>query len=620
MVTNLLWLLPALPLGLGVLLLAGGHRFDRLAGILSAIGAFSTLLLALWALQAHPTAVWPWLPLGNRSLPLTLAATPLSAAMAVLVSALATLILIYALAYMAKDPSRARFFGLMSLFLGSMLLLVLADDLLALLIAWESVGACSYALIGFWYTEAGRPPAANRAFLSTRFADIGLYLAAMAAFAVTGGFSFASLATLSGWPLQLVVGGLILAALGKSAQLPFSGWLSGAMLGPSPVSALLHSATMVAAGAFLLTKLLPVLMLTTWAQPLLLWVGGLTVLTGALIALYQDEIKQILAASTLSQYGYIFAALGAADAGAATLHLFSHALFKALLFLAAGVLVHSGLQRLQEMGGLRRPMPWTAAAFGIGALSLAAIPPLGGFFSKELILAAVSEQNRLLGIFLMLGAFLTAVYIARAWLLAFAGNTPVNPSNPQKADTSMRLAMGVLIVLVLFSGLLAWPPIAGASGVSAAIQIMSAETMLSLGLVLLGLLWSWRRHVSGRLLHLPKFGVLGAAAGQWFGLLQLSDGVGRLGLRLAQQLAKADDQLLARGVQQLPKLTLHLGEWSRRADREGWDRLIEGMANSLSSGSRVLSDLQNGLLHRYYLWMVVSMLLLLALTFWTAGV
>lgn len=184
----------------------------------------------------------------------------------------------------------------------------------------------------------------------------------------------------------------------------------------------------------------------------------------------------------------------------------------------------------------------------------------------------------------------------------------------------MRVAMGVLILLVLFSGLLAWPPFAGALGISASIQIMSVETALSLGLALLGLLWSWRRYASGRLLHLPAFGAFGTATGQWFGLLQLSDGLGRLGLRLAQHIAWMDEQLLARGLEQLPKITLKLGDWSRRGDKDGWDGLIEGMANALSSGSRALSALQSGLLHRYYLWMVISMLLLLALTFWTAGV
>ncbi len=331
-------LLVAVPLvaGLGMLIL--GHRANPWAPGVGLAAATAALVLAVTVTVGRPTVSVPLLA-GIRA---GIAVDGLSAVMVLTVTAITLAVLVYAAGEFARHEARARFFGLMLIFSSAMLLTVTATDLVVLLGAWEVMGAMSYALIGFWWSDPHRVHSATLAFLTTRTADLGMYLAAGAALA--GGVGTLSLAALSGargpW-LAVVTAGLVLAAIGKSAQLPFSFWLSRAMDGPSPVSALLHSATMVAAGGYLLLRLHPLLAATSWAGPTVAWIGVATAVLLGVVALAQSDLKQLLAASTCSQVGFIVLAAGVSTVGGGTLQLVAHAATKSLLFLGAGAWLHA---------------------------------------------------------------------------------------------------------------------------------------------------------------------------------------------------------------------------------------------------------------------------------------
>lgn len=553
--SGVLWLLPLLPACLAGVLLCAGRRADRTAGALAVLAAAAVLVLAVAAWAGRPVTALPWLPIGDGALSLHLSAAGTNAPMAALVAAMTVLVLVYSIGYIGRS---ARFFGLMSLFLGAMLLLVLADDLLTLLIGWELVGACSYGLIGFWYREPQRGIAALRAFVTTRTADLGLYVAAMAAFAGSGGFTLDSLATLPAGYRDLVMLGLIAAAAGKSAQLPFSGWLSGAMEGPSPVSALLHSATMVAAGVVLLLKIQPLIHAVHWAAPVIVWLGVASMLVGGVIAYHHDGLKQRLAASTVSQYGYLFAAAGSGSVLATAGYLLNHAVFKALLFLAAGVLVHQGLTRNGRTRRLAVRMPRTLMLYAVGALGLAALPPSGGFFAKTSLLAAVEHFDKSAYWVLLAGGALTAAYATRAWLEAFFLPTHHAPSATRAHDPAalMRRPMGVLATLVIVLALLALPPVqtawAAALGTSATPHPGLFAIAVELAIVLAGVAWALRWHRRARRRPDTQPALQQAARG-WLGLVGALDGCAVGVLRIGQAAAAPlDSRPISQWVTALP--------------------------------------------------------------------
>jgi NADH:ubiquinone oxidoreductase subunit 5 (subunit L)/multisubunit Na+/H+ antiporter MnhA subunit len=649
-----LWLLPLVPaVGGGVLLLAG-RRADRAAAPLAVLLAATALGLAGLAWTERPASALPWLEGLDLSLSAAGAAGPLS----VLAAAMSLLVFVYAWGFLDAAEPRGRFFGFMSLFLGAMLWLTLAGDLLTLLIGWELVGLCSYALIGFWYRERERTRAALRAFAVTRTADLSLYLAAMAA--LTGGSAaFASLHALPEPLIGLAAAGVLIAAIGKSAQLPFTGWLSGAMEGPTPVSALLHSATMVAAGVVLLVKAQPLFEAVGWAGPLAVWIGTATALTAAVIALFQAETKQLLAASTASQYGYMFAALGAGGVAGATAHLANHAAFKGLLFLAAGVLVAQHLKYFREMGGLRRLLPGVAALFGVAALSLAALPPLGGFFSKEALLHAVSAHHPVAHALLLAGAFLTAAYAARVWLAAYAGRPREDFPRVSLSPPGwlMRLPMLVLAAAVILLGALAlrgfWA--AGwAEAVGAAPPAPLEPVASTLAALLAAAGAGWALYLQRRdalvPMRLPMLPTLSRRAEVWLGLEALLDRSGLAVLALARALeraeraqparaalalvthrsrhalAGADEGLVARETARLAALverigparlmdgTVRVGRLLADLGEAGDRRLLDGglarLGGALSGASEGLGRVQGGLLHRYYLVLALGVAVL----------
>jgi len=444
----LIWGILGLPLLAFVLIALVARRSPGLSAgltIVAILGAFGIAVLTFVEVSggARPAATLPWLPTFPGFTPfgflnainLTFRVDPLTAVMLVVVTSVSLLVQIYSLGYMAGDRGFSRYYAAMALFTFSMLGLVLAGSLIAIFIFWELVGLCSYLLIGHWYDRPAEPghlspsAAANKAFLVTRFGDVGFLIGIVYLFTQTGTFDFEQLrmmATSGAIPvagLSIITFAIYMGAMGKSAQFPFHVWLPDAMEGPTPVSALIHAATMVTAGVYLLVRTDWLFALTPNVLTIVAWIGAFTALLAAVLACVQDDIKRVLAYSTVSQLGYMMTAIGAGVAPAGFLHLLTHGLFKALLFLGAGAVIHAvGSNDLPRMGGLARRMPQTALLFIVGTLSLAGIPLFGGFLSKEEILGAV-WMGGLPGPFalLMLVAFLTAFYMFRVVFLAFFG-------------------------------------------------------------------------------------------------------------------------------------------------------------------------------------------------------
>ncbi|MFQ5967308.1 MAG: NADH-quinone oxidoreductase subunit L [Acidimicrobiia bacterium] len=390
----------------------------------------------------------------------------LSTMMFVVVGVVSTLVHVYSLGYMRGDSRFTFFYAALSLFTGSMLLLVVAPNTLQMLVGWELVGLCSYLLIGHWWEVKENADSAVKAFLTTKTADIGFVLGVIVLAWAAGSFRISELlgaAEEGTLTTALAVTGAVLlfiGAMGKSAQFPFHTWLPDAMAGPTPVSALIHAATMVTAGIYMVARLFPLYEgLAAEARTFILVIGTITLLIAGLLAVVQDDIKRVLAYSTVSQLGYMAAALGAGGYTAALFHLWTHAFFKALLFLGAGVVIHAVHSNyMSEMGGLRKFLPTTFWTFVVGSLALAGIPPLSGFFSKDEILATFGAEGYQLVLAIgILGAFITAFYMSRAVFLTFFGSYK-GQGEPQEAERVMTVPLVILAVGALAAG---WANIAG---------------------------------------------------------------------------------------------------------------------------------------------------------------
>jgi NADH-quinone oxidoreductase subunit L len=417
------------------------RRSGRPAAAVSILGALTALVAAVmnWRSFAEPVQqVWTWLPESQGALAsVGFLNDEQSSVMLLLVTLVSLLVQIYSLGYLSDEPAPAlgRYYMYQSLFAFSMLGLVAAPNLVQLFICWELVGLCSYLLIGFWYRKPSAARAAVKAFWTTKAGDVGLLIGIVLLWQLTGTFDFgelrqmaeAGMIGLSG--LGVITFCIYLGAAGKSAQFPLHIWLPDAMEGPTPVSALIHAATMVTAGVYLLTRMAFLFALTPNVLLLVAWVGAGTALMAAILACAQNDIKRVLAYSTVSQLGYMMTAIGAGFASAGFLHLLTHGIFKALLFLGAGAVIHAvGTNDITRMGGLGRKMPQTMAVFLVGTLSLAGLPFFAGFLSKEEVLAA-TWAGGLTGpfVFLLIGAFLTAFYMFRVVFLTFFG-APATPA------------------------------------------------------------------------------------------------------------------------------------------------------------------------------------------------
>ena len=432
------WLIPALPLGgFLVLLLLGRRLGDPGAGwvatlamggsFLAAVATFAGLLDREEEARSYTQTLFEWIPVGGLHVDAALLVDPLSITMALFVTGVGALIHLYSVGYMHGDAQYPRFFVYLNLFAFSMLMLVLADNFLLSFLGWEGVGACSYFLISFWFNRETAAVAGKKAFVTNRIGDFGFMIATFLIFGAVGTLEYkgvfervGTLETGTAFAIALL---LFVGACGKSAQLPLYVWLPDAMEGPTPVSALIHAATMVTAGVYLMARSAPLLAVGNDALEVIAWIGALTALFAATIACAQDDIKRVLAYSTISQLGYMFLAVGSGAYVAAIFHMVTHAFFKALLFLGAGSVIH-GLhdeQDMKRMGALRRWMPVTAATFIVGWLAIAGIPPFAGFWSKDEILVAAWDTNKVLWAVGAVTALLTAYYMTRQVMLVFYG-------------------------------------------------------------------------------------------------------------------------------------------------------------------------------------------------------
>ena len=588
------------PLAAAGLILA----FRRGAPALALLGAGVSLASALSVLSrvadgASYSAALPGLP----GLPLRLVAEPLTAVLATAVAVVGASVMVYAVGYMRGEEGLLRFFAGMSFFVAAMQALVLAGDWVLLLAAWELIGLSSYLLIGFWFERPGVGPAATRAFLYTRTADLGLYLAVFVLIARTGTSEISRTLEVGG--ASAVAAGLflLLAAAGKSAQTPLHGWLLDAMAGPTPVSALLHSATLVAAGAILLIRAFPLLPAATLVVVGV--VGGLTALVTGATALAQRDLKRLLAASTSSQYGLMLLALGAGSPIAALFHLLTHAAMKSALFLGAGVFQHArGSTQLTDLEGVGRARRLTFLGFGAAGLALAGVPPLSGFWSKDAILAAsiASPYAPLLAPLALAGTLLTGLYVARALRLLWRGE---EMSEPVAGAGWMGAGLTVLVALAVALGL-ALPPVADLLGAGMPEETLGAAT-LGLVAALAGLALGWALPAS-RLLG-PLFGL----AGRGFRVGGGFDGlVARPALAFARVLDTLDRGIHA-GVLAVGSAALALANASRATDEKGIDRLIAGLVRGTRELGGRARELQTGLVHKELLLATVGGALVFAL-------
>src|SRR5882762_1036914 len=431
--------------------------FSSAISITAVVGCFGCGCF-IFAKSATAAPEFVWLDVTPIfRVPLGLTLDQLSRTMAVLVSGVGALIHIYSLGYMRNDEGKSRYFAALSLFMFAMLGIVFANNFVMLFIFWELVGFTSYVLIGHWFFRDAAADAANKAFITTRIGDFGFMIGILMIWMTTGSVVFAEIAPrmpmFGGHPTFVAIVALLIfcGAVGKSAQFPLHVWLPDAMEGPTPVSALIHAATMVAAGVYMLVRVAFIIQASQTALLVVAWIGTITAVMAALIATQQDDIKRVLAYSTLSQLGYMVMAVGLASNNAAMFHLFTHAFFKALLFLGAGsviVMLHHE-QNIWKMGGLRRKLPITFVTFTVGALALIGCPPFSGFFSKDAILALAYERNTPIFAVALFTAFLTAFYVIRLLVIVFFGKPR---SDVARASRESPLIMTVpLIVLALLA-------------------------------------------------------------------------------------------------------------------------------------------------------------------------
>ena len=537
------WLCLLAPLGGTILITLCGTRIPRVAAAwvatTSVFVAFAGAIWAFFGVQSQPngsrlldltngvapvpargelTTAWTWLASGHFSVGLQLLVDPLSTVMMLIVSGVGGLIVLYSIGYMDGDDEERRYFAYISFFVFSMLLLVEGGNLLLLLVGWGLVGLSSYLLIGFWHERPSAVQAAKKAFVMNAFGDATMALAFFILIAHTSSLSFASAFNvhLSSTATNLVALGLLGGAAAKSAQIPLQTWLPDAMEGPTPVSALIHAATMVTAGVYLIARTHPIFEQARTIELIAAGTGALTLLVAGLIALVQTDIKRVIAYSTMSQIGYMFLGAGVGAYANGMFHLMTHAFFKALLFMTAGLAIHAlaGEQDIRNMRGLGKVMPFTKWCFLAGALALVGIPPFSGFFSKDSIVASAAALGTWYGWIFWIcgiaGAFLTGLYTFRLWFLVFPGEPSpfvrehYHDHHGREGAWTMLVPVGILAVLATIGGWLQWSPqwhpftdwlapaaqtFAAAEPTSTQEYFTSAATVLA-GLAGIGIAWA----------------------------------------------------------------------------------------------------------------------------------
>ncbi len=482
---DIAWLIPALPLAGFILILILGPRLgEPKSGLLAtamvggafvvAVGVFLDLLSKPSEDRTHFVTLFSWVP--GIGVDLKFQIDPLSITMVLFITGIGSLIHLYAIGYMHGDPKFSKFFLYLNLFVLSMLMLVMGENLLVTFLGWEGVGTCSYFLISFWQTRESAATAGKKAFVTNRVGDFGMMIAMFIAFQFTGSLSYTEInhaaegKTISQIVATMIVLMLFVGACGKSAQLPLYIWLPDAMEGPTPVSALIHAATMVTSGVFLLTRFAPLIEYAApWVSTLIAIIGVTTALFAATVAVAQNDIKKVLAYSTVSQLGYMFLAIGSHAYVAAIFHMITHAFFKALLFLGSGSVIHGmhDQQDMRYMGALRKIMPITAGTFIVGWLAIAGVPPFSGFWSKDEILLFAFDKSPILWAVGLLTALLTAYYMTRQVIMVFYGKARWNDHaeehgahgdiKPHESPALMVLPLVVLAGLAAVGGVLNLP-------------------------------------------------------------------------------------------------------------------------------------------------------------------
>lgn len=572
------WLLIALPLLGAAVLLLGGRRTDRFGPLLATGMSWGSFLVGVVVLlqlvglaaeeRAQHLALWNWVPAGAFQLDVGLLVDPLSMSFVMLITFVGSLIHVYSLGYMEHDPDKRRFFAYLNLFIASMLLLVLADSYLLLFVGWEGVGLASYLLIGFWNVNPAYATAANKAFFVNRVGDLGLSIAIMVMFVTFGGVDYVTVSegaatahqgALTAMGLLLLVG-----ACGKSAQFPLQSWLGDAMAGPTPVSALIHAATMVTAGVYLVVRSNAIYDGAPDARLAVALVGAVTLVFGAIIGCAKDDIKKALAASTMSQIGYMMLAAGLGPVGYAfaIFHLLTHGFFKAGMFLGAGSVMH-GMNdevNMRRFGGLSTVMKITWVTFGLGWLAILGVPPFSGFWSKDKIIEAAfigdGWQPWVLGGAALIGAGITAFYMSRLFFMTFHGERRWDDDvHPHESPRTMTVPMIVLAFGSAFLGLVLGPtgvlthwlePVVGEHGEEHPVLPVWLIMTLTLVLVAAGAYLAWSRYARDVVPEVaPKASVLTRAARQDLYQDAVNEGLFmRPGIHLTRGLVFAD----ARGI------------------------------------------------------------------------
>jgi len=618
-VTSLAWLLVALPLLGAAILLFGGRRTNTVGAALATglswasfgVGAliFASMLGRAGEQRAQSLRLFSWIPAGSFKLDAGMLVDPLSMAFVLLVTFVGSLILVYSLGYMEHDPDKRRFFGYLNLFVASMLLLVLADSYLLLYVGWEGVGLASYLLIGFWNHSPANAAAANKAFVANRVGDVGMSVAIMLMFATFGTVTFAGVeagvAGANKGVLTAIGLLLLLGACSKSAQFPLQSWLGDAMAGPTPVSALIHAATMVTAGVYLVVRSHVIFEASPTAQTCVVIVGAITLLFGAVVGCAKDDIKKVLAASTMSQIGYMMLAAGLGPVGYAfaIFHLLNHGFFKAGMFLGAGSVMHGMDDKvdMRRFGNLSGAMKITWVTFAIGWLAILGVPPFSGFYSKDAIIEAafIGEGWRpwVFGLAALIGAGVTSFYMSRLFFMTFQGGKRwPKEAHPHESPRTMTVPMIILAIGSAFLGLIlsrnnaiqGWlEPVVGAHVegepvIAAPVLIAMTLLIVAAGVVLAGLRY-WREAVP---LVAPVGSPLTRAA------------------RKDLYQDEVNEALLMRPG-------LHLTRALVFFDNKGVDGAVGGLAALIGGTSARVRRVQNGFVRSYALTMLAGVVVIL---------
>jgi NADH-quinone oxidoreductase subunit L len=619
---QIVWLIPLLPL-IGFLVNGLGRKYLS-KSLVSMIGCgvvLASFVLSIWVFMqvkdgnSHVAEYFNFISVGKLAIPFALQIDALSSLFLLIITGVGFLIHVYSISYMREEKTEhfGRYFSFLNLFIFSMLLLVMGANYVIMFIGWEGVGLCSYLLIGYWFKNTEYNKAANKAFIMNRIGDLGFLIAVFWLINKTGTVTFtdvfANVSKLNNTDVTVITLLLFIGAAGKSAQIPLYTWLPDAMAGPTPVSALIHAATMVTAGIYMIARSNALYSMSNITMNVVAIVGLATAILAATVALKQNDIKKVLAYSTVSQLGYMFLALGVGAFSASVFHVMTHAFFKALLFLAAGSVIHamSGEQDIRKMGGLSKKIKTTYITFLIGCIAIAGIPPFSGFFSKDAILLSTFENNKILYGIALFGALLTAYYMFRLLVITFAGQfrgTEEQKHHLHESPAVMTIPLIILAVLSIAGGFIGIPDVFINGGdklsefLAPVIPLKTGETVshstelslmtISSALVIAVSIFAWFRFRNGSFPE-PK-GIGKVLENKWY----------------------VDELYEKIIVNPLNKLGVFFNSFFENKVVDG---LVNGVGKAVNYGSRQLRLLQSGQVGSYVLLMVLSMLLIFVLQF-----